>query len=321
MEATVMAMTPALEGIVFDDTYTREQTLQTCRALKKKFAEEFERLRKLVERGRQRTLASKYRDNPLIGPNSGFAIETSSDEFLLLIGGFVLRYRQRAGKQSYFDAMDAHFAATQQAIKKLDGVVKTLKALHPDAVHQIEMAICMFEKLGGVSASISDSDLGHGLGRLRVASDIVKLRYQLELWAKALPFVTGRSAKRGTRKSRGGMKPRLAYSIPVFELILVWEGLTGRPVSSPKNMKGVRAGDREATQVSTEFVRTVLKMIYPNFPEQKSVAKAITAIRTARDIDAKTRKVIERQFRPNTRRGLKGGYDDPFLSLISKLLS
>jgi hypothetical protein len=79
-------------------------------------------------------------------------------------------------------------------------------------------------------------------------------------------------------KPRGRSRPTLPYQMPTFQLIDLWEALTGEPVATPKGTaKGTDGRPDEAAQPSTEFVRLALKMIDPKI----TAANAVTSIKKA----------------------------------------
>ena len=76
-------------------------------------------------------------------------------------------------------------------------------------------------------------------------------------------------------------RPPVPYVLAAYELIELWEALTGRKAVYPKGSAKGEDDECEAVQPSTEFIRLALKMIDPDVTN----AQVITCLKHVFDIN------------------------------------
>jgi len=168
-----------------------------------------------------------------------------------------------------------------------------------DGVESAEIAADHIDKLVGVLMKLDDAQrdtfmftvnklsLGRFGEMLRdFARPILEAQLMMQLFSKALQLSTLEPFE-----LQGKGRPRVKYVLAAYDLVDLWETLTGRKAVYPKGSAEGEGGQNEAVQPSSEFIRLALEMIDPDITNAQAATclKYVFSINKARKDDPYTR--------------------------------
>jgi hypothetical protein len=178
----------------------------------------------------------------------------------LNISEIVNRHRNRHARDpDYFERIRRAIHSAEAAAEHIDKMVNALLNID-DAQRDAFMFVANTLSLGRFEGDTLE-DLAH---------DVLEAQLTMHLFGRALRLSTLEPLEQ-RRKGR----PRVRYVLAAYELIEMWEALTGQKAVYPKGSAKGKAGKCEAVQPSTEFIRLALKMIDPEIKN----AQAITCLK------------------------------------------
>jgi hypothetical protein len=308
---------PMTDEAVPDDEHVNEQTLVSCRVLEEECRNQFKTIRQLIEDERRRPRRVAVTRTGLINPTDLLSLDTKSDEFLLVVGGIVLRHCRQFQNPNYFNCLQAVSDACRSAVEGLTRTSTVLKKLDSHAATKLEYLIALLGRAAREPIA--------GYGPQQLLKSVSQLRERLDLYRVATNVVASGATKlkdkRG-KKAKGRL--RLPYALPTLELISAWESLTGKQVSSPKierDVKGKKGKkSAEATQPSTEFVRLGLCMIDRDLTPRDSGKNAVTMIRRVLVLQKKTQAKMSGRSKSISDNESNQGTSDFDLSVVRNIL-
>jgi len=164
------------------------------------------------------------------------------------LGPIIYRHRRMFSDKTWVENIKSFIQAADATVAHLDSMRIVLTKL--DQQHRASFMIGIEWLEDAVNLPPSERTLAS------VIACLSKLRKQLFVYRIALSMATGITEK--------GQPKTQAYFLPTWELMDVWQSLTGQPVGSPKGSASTKNDEpKAATQDPTEFIRLCLLMIDP----------------------------------------------------------
>ena len=188
----------------------------------------------------------------------------------LNLSEIVYRHRNRHSRTvGYFDRIRRSIQSAEAAADHIDKIVDCL--INLDAAQR---DVFMFT-VNKLSLGRYDDALGD------FVRHVLEAQLTMQLFSRALRISTMEPFE---LRHKG--RPRVRYVPAVFDLIRLWELLTGKKAVYPKGSAKGKGGLYEAVQPSTEFIRLALEMIDPDITN----AQAITCLKYVFDINKRMKK-------------------------------
>jgi hypothetical protein len=200
---------------------------------------------------------------------------TKAEVIELNLSEIVYRHRNRHSRdRGYFQRIRGGVQSAEIAADHIDKLVGVLMKL--DDVHRDTFMFTVNKlSLGRFGEMVGD-----------FARPILEAQLMMQLFSKALQLSTLEPFE---QQGRG--RPRVKYVPAAYDLVDLWERLTGQKAVYPKGSAKGKGGLYEAVQPSSEFIRLALQMIDPDITNAQAITclKYVFSINKSRKDDPYTR--------------------------------